>query len=103
MPLKRANWKKVTKAAVWVSFLTGVGVMTANMICTFAEVTFITPFFSSPINAGVLAMVLGLILVPVVSLVTKKPDAAATDEMFACYDRTITVRAATALEDEVKK
>ncbi len=92
-------WKGVTKAAVWASFITGVGVMIANMICTFAGVTFITPFFSSPINAGVLAMVLGLIVVPVVSLLTKKPDAASTDAMFACYDRTITVRASTALED----
>lgn len=92
-------WKKVTKAAVWASFVTGVGVMTANMICTFAGVTFITPFLSSPINAGVLAMVLGLIVVPLVSAVTRKPDADTVAEMFACYDRTITVRAATALED----
>ena len=95
-------WKKVTKAAVWASFISGVAVMIANMICTFAGVTFITPFFSSPINAGVLAMVLGLVIVPVVSILTKKPDAAVTEEMFACYDRTITVRASTALEDAEK-
>jgi len=95
-------WKKVTKAAVWASFACGVGIMIANMICTFMKVTFITPFFSSPINAGVLAMALGLVIVPVVSLITKKPDGEKTDAMFACYDRTITVRAATALSDAEK-
>ncbi len=95
-------WKGVTKAAVWASFISGVAVMVANMICTFAGVTFIIPFFSSPINAGVLAMLLGLVIVPVVSLITKKPDAARTDEMFTCYDRTITVRAATALSESEK-
>ncbi len=96
-------WKGVTKAAVWVSFLSGVGIMIANMACTFAGKTFISPFFSSPINAGVLAMVCGLILVPIVSLLTKKPNKAETDEMFSCYDRTITVRAATAIGDKVEK
>lgn len=94
--------KKVTKASVWVSFVSGVGIMIANMICTFAGVPFINGFFSSPINAGVLAMVVGLVLVPVVSLFTKKPDKAEVDKMFECYDRTITVKASTALEDEAK-
>ncbi|MBQ8513714.1 MAG: sodium:solute symporter, partial [Clostridia bacterium] len=94
--------KKVTKASVWVSFVTGVGIMIANMICTFAGVPFINAFFSSPINAGVLAMVVGLVVVPVVSLFTKKPDQAEMDRMFECYDRTMTVKASTALEDEAK-
>ena len=94
--------KKVTRASVWVSFVTGVGIMIANMICTFAGVPFINAFFSSPINAGVLAMVVGLVVVPVVSLFTKKPDQAEMDRMFECYDRTMTVKASTALEDEAK-
>ncbi len=91
--------KKITKASVWVSFVSGVGIMIANMICTALKVPFISAYFSSPINAGVLAMVTGLVIVPVVSLITKKPDAAVVDEMFTCYDRTITVRATTSLED----
>jgi len=94
--------KKVTKASVWVSFITGVGIMIANMICTFAGVPFISAYFSSPINAGVLSMVVGLIVVPVVSLFTKKMDAKTVDGMFECYERTITVRAATSLEDTRK-
>jgi len=93
-------FKWVTKASVWVSFISGVGIMIANMICTFAKVTFISPFFSSPINAGVLAMVVGLVLVPVVSLITKKPDKKTVDEMFSCYDKTITVHATTSLDEK---
>ena len=94
--------KKITKVSVWVSFICGVGIMAANMICTFAGVPFINAFFSSPINAGVLAMLSGLIIVPAVSMITPKPDKAQMDEMFSCYDRTITVRASTALEEDHK-
>jgi len=93
-------WKKVTKAAVWVSFISGVGIMIANMACTFAGVTFISPFFASPINAGVLAMAVGLVVVPVVSLITKKPDKERMDEVFSCYDREVTVRATTSLNEK---
>ncbi len=91
--------RKVTKASVAACYITGVGIMIANMICTAAGVPFINAFFSSPINAGVLSMITGLIVVPVVSLFTKKMDKKAVDDMFECYDRTITVRASTALGD----
>ena len=91
--------KKITKESVWASFVSGVGIMTANMICTFAGVDFINKAFSSPINAGVLAMLVGLVLVPIVSLVTKKPDKALIDDMFSCYSKSVTVRSATALSD----
>ena len=93
-------WKKTTKAAVWVSFFSGVGIMVANMICTFAKVPFISPFFSSPINAGMLAMVVGLVIVPVVSLITKKPDMAVMDEIFSCYDKEVTVSVKTSLSEK---
>lgn len=93
-------FKWVTKASVWVSFISGVGIMVANMICTFAKVTFISPYFSSPINAGMLSMVVGLVLVPLVSLVTKKLDKKTVDEMFSCYEKTITVHATTSLDEK---
>ncbi len=92
--------KWVTKAAVWVSFLTGVGIMIANMACTFAGVTFISPYFASPINAGMLAMVVGLVIVPIVSLVTKKQDKAEMDKLFSCYDRVVTVHSKSSLEEK---
>ncbi len=96
-------WKRTSKASVWTSFIVGVVVMCACMICTFTGQTFISPYFSSPINAGVLAMVAGLVIVPIVSLFTKAPEREVTDEMFSCYENTVTVRAADVLTEVVKE
>lgn len=70
-------WKRTTKAAVWVSFLTGVGITVSNMVIG---------YISSPINAGVLAMLVSIVVVPLVSLVTKKPDAETSTKIFSCFD-----------------
>ena len=51
----------------------------------------------SPINCGAFAMLTGLIIVPVVSHFTKKPDAALIENTFASYDKTSTVTQKTAL------
>lgn len=59
--------KRISKAAVWASFIVGVGLTTGNMIMGFVG----APLIASPINCGAVAMVLSLIIVPVVSLVTK--------------------------------
>ena len=69
-------WKGVTKAAVWASFLCGLGITVSNMFFR---------FIASPINAGAIAMVAGLIVVPVVSLITPKMKKERLDEIFACY------------------
>ncbi len=82
-------WKRVTKAAVWASFATGVGITVANMIY---------PFIASPINAGAIAMVAGLIVVPIVSLLTPKPNQTEVDEIFKCYDETVTTSKKRRLE-----
>jgi len=96
-------WKRTTKAAVWASFIFGVGVMCGCLYCTFTGRVFITPYFTSPINAGVLAMLLGLVIVPVISLLTKNPEGTGIEGMFSCYSHTVTVQATTALADEVVK
>ena len=57
---------KVSKASVWVSFIVGVGLTTGNMISGFVG----APWIASPINAGALAMILSIVIVPVVSLFT---------------------------------
>ena len=93
-------WKRTTPAAVWASFIAGVAVMCGCMYCTFTGKIFISPYFTSPINAGVLAMVLGLLIVPVVSLFTRMRRKEEVDQMFSCYDTTVTVRATTSLVDE---
>jgi len=83
-------WKGVTKAAVWASFIGGVGITLANMI---------HPFFNSPINAGAAAMIAGLIIVPVVSLITPKMDKNTVDTIFECYDEVVTITKRTSLEE----
>jgi SSS family solute:Na+ symporter len=54
----------------------------------------------SPINAGAFCMIAGLIIVPVVSMITPKPDAAVVDDAFACYDEKVLVAQKNALSDE---
>ena len=83
-------WKGVTKAAVWASFVCGVGITVANMFF---------PFIASPINAGAIAMVAGLIVVPVVSLVTPKMKKETVDECFTCLDETVVVHRKTSIEE----
>jgi SSS family solute:Na+ symporter len=95
-------WKRTTPASVWASFITGVGVMCACMYCTFTGKTFISPYFTSPINAGMLAMLLGLVVVPVVSLCSRMTRKEDVEEMFGCYDNTVTVRAADSLAEEAE-
>ena len=92
-------WKKTSSAAVWASFICGTLIMCGCMFCTFTGRVFINPFFTSPINAGVLAMLCGLVIVPITSLFTKYPPRDLVNRMFDCYDRTVTVRAATALNE----
>lgn len=90
-------WKRTTPASVLVSFIVGVGIMCASMFCTFTGRVFICPFLSSPINAGVLAMLAGLIVVPLVSLVTRVPNADEVGKMFESYNSRVVVRASDAL------
>jgi solute:Na+ symporter, SSS family len=95
-------WKRTTAAAVWTSFAVGIIVMSICMYGTFTGHPIFSKYFSSPINAGVLAMVLGLVLVPIVSMFTSVKDKKNVDKMFSCYDNKVTVHALTALEDEEK-
>ena len=83
-------WKGVTKAAVWASFVCGVGITVVNMIF---------PFIQSPINAGAIAMIAGLIVVPIVSLITPKMKKETVDGMFTCLEETVTVRRKRSIEE----
>ena len=60
---------------------------------------FFPAILRSPINAGAFCMVMGLIIVPVVSLVSKPPEKEKVDEIFSCYDKTVTVTVKTAIDD----
>lgn len=80
-----AKW--VTKASCWVCFIFGSVLMVANI--------FLRPSFpeiiQSPINCGAIAMLAGLVIVPVVSLFTPKPEKKLVDGAFACYEEKMQV------------
>lgn len=80
-------WKGATTASCWASFLFSTVVMLANI---FWRGSF-PVLLQSPINAGAFCMIAGLVIVPVVSLVTKAPDKARLEEIFSCYEQTVTV------------
>lgn len=86
-------WKGTTKIACWVSFIFGVGLMLLDMLAPAC----LPEIMRSPINCGSIAMLAGLVIVPVVSLFTPKPDKTLVDETFACYDKTNVVAQKTAL------
>lgn len=80
-------WKRTTKVACVCSFLFSTVVMLANIFVGSA----FPAILQSPINAGAFCMVAGLVIVPVVSLLTPAPKAEWVEEIFACYQRTVTV------------
>jgi SSS family solute:Na+ symporter len=83
-------WKRVTRAAVWASFIVGVGITVSNLFIG---------YIASPINAGAAAMIAGLVVVPVVSLVTPKQSKQKVDEIFSCYDEKVTITKKRSLEE----
>ena len=89
-------WKGASRIAVWCSMIFSTVVMLANML---ARSSFPT-LLQSPINAGAFCMIAGLVIVPVISLVTPKPDRKVVDEAFACYERKVLVPQREALSDE---
>ncbi len=84
-------WKGVTRAAVWASFICGVGITVSNMFLK---------YIASPINAGAIAMIAGLVVVPVVSLLTPKLSEEKVEDIFTCLDTKVTVEQKLALPDE---
>ncbi|MCC8102789.1 MAG: sodium/solute symporter [Clostridiales bacterium] len=71
-------WKGVTRLSVWACFIFGVVLTVSNVYLK---------FIASPINAGAIAMIGGLILVPVVSLFTPKFENRFTDKIFSCFSK----------------
>ena len=79
-----------------MNFVFSTVVMLANML--------VRPKFpqllQSPINAGAFCMIAGLIIVPVISLFTKKPSKELVDSAFACYNKEVLVHQSTSLSDD---
>lgn len=87
-------WKKVTKSAVWACFISGVGFTVTHLILTngalfghsFAFPTGLPINLNSPVNAGAFTMLFGLVLVPLVSLITPKLKKEVVDHAFKGYE-----------------
>ena len=88
-------WKKATSAACWASFLFSTVVMLSNI---FVGSRF-PVLLQSPINAGAFCMLAGLVIVPVVSLFTRKPDPVLVEDAFSCYNKPVIVAQREALGD----
>ena len=89
--------RRVTPASVWVCFVFAVGLTVANVFWWKPVVPGLGVL--NPIHAGSIAMIAGLVIVPVVSLFTPRPRRELVDGAFACYDKMAIVRQSTALGD----
>ncbi len=88
-------WKKTTTPAVAVSFAFGVGLEVAQLVISVCKIDLsslpvLAFVFKNSLYSGVFAMVGGLILVPLVSLLTQKKCPANTEDIFSCYQATVT-------------
>ena len=90
-------WKGTSRAACYVSFGFGCGLMLIQMWISLGRVDIsgwipvCRYLFASSVRSGVIAMVGGLVIVPVISLLTKKQDNSQLDNLFSCYEEKVTV------------
>ena len=98
-------WKGITKISVIFCFIWGCGIALLQLFVTLGgvDVTGWGPvlgyIFKSSINSGVIAMVGGLAIVPVISLFTKKQDVEELKKIFACYDERVTITKKSSLQE----
>ncbi|MBE6738127.1 MAG: sodium:solute symporter [Ruminococcaceae bacterium] len=92
-------WKRATKPAVWASFIFSAFVNITFFVLQLTNKLYVLPkLLQASSNVGVLAMLTGILLVVVISLLTKKPDKEKVEEMFSCYDKKVTVSQKESLE-----
>ena len=93
--------RRTTRAACAASFVFGVGVEVIQLLVMLGvfriEGGFFGFVFQNSLYSGVFAMLGGLVIVPVVSLFTRKCDRQAIDGIFSCYSEEVTVQATEAL------
>lgn len=84
-------WKKTTRASVWCSFVFGVSIMVIQLVLSLTSAIPASGLFhfifQNSLYTGVIAMLGGLIIVPIVSLLTKKSKPQNVDEIFTCYKK----------------
>ena len=87
-------WKKATKASVVASFIFGVGLEIVQLCISVGwlsvkGIPVLSFVFTNSLYSGVFAMVGGLILVPIVSLLTQKTLPDNIEEKFECYEQSV--------------
>ncbi len=92
-------WKRATSWGCWASILFSSIFMTLVMFNQLGVLTLNLGLLSSPINAGAFCMLAGLLIVPIVSLISKAPDRKLVDDAFSCYDQKVLVKQTEALAD----
>ncbi|MDO4521733.1 MAG: sodium:solute symporter [Eubacteriales bacterium] len=88
--------KKTSRCAVVVSFLFGIGLEIIQLCISLglldvSDSALFSFVFRNSLYSGVFAMVGGLVIVPVISLLTQKSCPADVERMFSCYNDTKTV------------
>ncbi|MCQ2546997.1 MAG: sodium:solute symporter [Clostridia bacterium] len=88
--------RRVSRAAVWSSFAFGVGMEIFQLFVSLGVISVagagVLEFaFRNSIFSGVIAMLGGLVIVPAVSLISRKTRPDNTEEIFACYGENRTV------------
>ena len=89
-------WKRTTKASCWACFVFGVAMSIAAFIVSVLNSSGVLPdaftgsfiykyFFGSSIYVGSWTMIIGFVIVPVVSLFTKKPPEKTLEPLFAPF------------------
>ncbi len=95
--------KKVPKIAVWINFVLGIVISGASFVCNLSGVKFdnaVLEYFKSPINAGMLAMILGIVITPIITLIAPAKDSDRVEKIFACYDKKVTVSYKQAISND---
>ncbi len=96
-------WKKATRASVWTSFAFGVGLMCVQLLVSMKVISVGGVFeiiFSNSLYSGVFAMMGGLILIPLVSLLTQKTKPEDVEDKFRAYEKVISVSVKSSLEEK---
>ncbi len=94
--------KGITRAGLWASLIWGIGATAVHFVLKSAGVlsgTLLGFNLASPVNLGAFTMVMGLIIVPIVSLITPKLKKSDIERIFSCYDKKVEVSHVVALTE----
>jgi len=81
-------WKRASQISVWCCFIFSTSLMTLNILFRGS----FPAILQSPINAGAFCMLAGLVIVPLVSWITKAPEKTAVENCFSCYETEVRVK-----------